>query len=156
MAYKKTKYEHEATHKYLAIKNWGVYQTPDTSHYVKDYVNKEFDYEFSQMSGYCRYIYGGMCRLHARLARNTDNSDTFIARALNMIGTDRPHVGDALRTLISRNFLIPTNEQFDPLDKIREEEKRVKKSNKEKKYYKVSPVSPESSIEEEDDGDELA
>lgn len=104
--------------KYLAIKNWEKYQPNERLRkkdaklpWVKSYTDKEDDYEYGRLSLFARALLDGIQRLRGRTARNPHNDATWIARALCVVATDRPHVQYALDTLIARGFLIPTNQE---------------------------------------------
>lgn len=124
--------ENDNTFNYLAIKNWDKYQPRSHKQFpwIRDYIDREFDKDFAKLSAFQRYLLCGLCRLRGRLAHNIHNDVTYIAQALHMIGTDRPHTRHALDTLISHGFLVLCNERNCLLEEKRREEKREEESKK--------------------------
>jgi hypothetical protein len=104
--------------KYLEIKNWGRYQVKDRKArdirlYIKDYCAKDIDDpDYNSLSAYQRYVWDACCRIRGRSGRNLHADIAWLARAMGLIGTDRPRLGNAIDTLIAREFLIPSNQAF--------------------------------------------
>lgn len=113
------------TFKYLAIKNWKKYQSSKKGYdWIKDYVNQNDDKELSGLSFFERGLLQELRRLRGRSGKNIHNDVTHIAQAIHAKGTDRPHIRHAIATLVARDVLVLTNQSVDPLEEIREEEKR--------------------------------
>lgn len=124
----------ETEYKYLAIKNWQKYnpnlKAPDRpAKYVIDVCDRDADREWSALSMFQRELLQGLIRLRGRFARNPHNDSTWIARALCVIGTDRPHLQHAIDTLIVHGFLLLSNQRNDaeilPIVKKSKEKKRI-------------------------------
>lgn len=121
--------------KFLAIKNWHKYQggrmknrgDEKRTSWIKDYIEKEADPEYSKLSFFQRYVLDGCCRLRGRLGRNLPNDPSYIARALYAAPSDRSHLGHAIATLTSRGFLLLSNEQLNFTEEIRGDEIREEK-----------------------------
>ena len=119
--------------KYLAIRNWSKYQSTrngQPSSWIKDYVDKDHDYDYGKLTGFQRYVYDGCRRLRGKFGRNFHYDATWVARALNVLPTERARVANAIATLVARGLLIPTNQQDDVREihieeKRREEKRRV-------------------------------
>lgn len=101
--------------KYLAIKNWRKYQTIDDDKgrapFVKDYVDKDLDPDRMKLTGFVTNVLDRLYRLRARTSHILHNDITWLSDAMHTYRTDRPHVSHAIRTLISHNFIIPTNDE---------------------------------------------
>jgi hypothetical protein len=116
--------------KYLAIKNWHRYQGgrmkngDERRPWVKSYVDREADPDFLKLTGLHRYILDGICRLRGRLGTNLPNDPAYVSRALGLIPAERSQTPRAVLTLISRGFLILTNQQHVTPEESREEESR--------------------------------
>jgi hypothetical protein len=113
----------------VEIKNWDKYQSANCTKWIKDYTSKEDDPDFASLTMFQRALLEGLCRLRARMGQAIHTEVTYLSLALHIGVTDRPHVGHAIRTLISRGFLIPQNQQdniseIDRSDKIRLDKKR--------------------------------
>ncbi len=110
--------------KFLAVRNWEKYQQTRPHHekWIRSYVNKENDVEFQKLTLYQRAILDGIQRIRGELGKNIPNDVGFVERRLQVIPTERMRVGYAIRTLIERCFLVPTNQQLGFTEEIREEE----------------------------------
>ena len=110
---------------YLAIKNWGKYQSGKKGwDWIKDYVNQNDDDELSGLSMFERGLLQELRRLRGRSGKNIKNSVTHIAGAIHAKVTDRPHIRHAIDTLIARGILVLTNQQDDFVDEMRRDEIR--------------------------------
>jgi hypothetical protein len=115
--------------KYLAIKNWGTYQTAKkNAEWIKDYVGQNDDKDLASLSLFERAVLQELRRVRGRTGKNIDNDITHISSATHAKATDRSHLRHAIGTLIARRLLIPTNEQVNSLEEIRGDEKRVEKA----------------------------
>jgi hypothetical protein len=100
--------------KYLAIRNWDKFQaTKDggPALWIKDYTNKDGDYDYGKLTCFQRYVFDGCRRLRGRFGHNLHNDATWIARALNVMPTERARVVDTIATLVERGLLLLTNER---------------------------------------------
>lgn len=114
--------------KYLAIKNWDKYQPRrGKSSWVKDWTDKDADAGYMKLTAFQRYILDGCRRLRGRFGKNVNNDPTYIARALNMLSTERARVGNTIRTLTEQGFLVLTNQEDDSLDKNKKQDKEEEK-----------------------------
>jgi hypothetical protein len=91
---------------YIEIKNWKKYQADangqlreGSSPWIKDWVNKEADYEYSKLTYYQRYLYDALRRLRGRFGKNPPNDSGWIARATLTLPRDHSHIAEAIRTL---------------------------------------------------------
>lgn len=112
--------------KYLAIKNWEIYQPKNKKPFpwIRDYKEKDSDPDFMSLTMLQRYVLDGCCRLRARFSKNLRNDPMWIARALCVLPEERRFIGQAIAVLCLRGFLIPTNQQDALLEERRGEEKR--------------------------------
>ncbi len=103
--------------KYLEIKNWERYQVKDRKArdirlYIKDYCAKDIDDpDYSGLTAYQRYVWDACCRIRGRSGRALHAEVAWLARAMGLIGTDRPPLRHAIDTLVARGFLIPSNQE---------------------------------------------
>lgn len=117
----------------LAIKNWAMYQstTKRNAAWVKDYTLKDVDEGYSDLTMVERYILDACCRLRGRQGRDITADPLALCRALAIKAQDRHNATKAIRKLIERGWLIPTNEQVKvnkvPSEKEREVEKEIEK-----------------------------
>jgi len=123
--------------KYLAIKNWEIYQPNSKRSYpwIRDYKDKDFDRDISKLTVFQRGILDMCCRLRGRLAKNLSNDPQWIVGAVSIMPQERRNAVSAIGQLIAKGFLVLTNEQdsFVSLEgkkekEIREEEKEIKPS----------------------------
>lgn len=129
---------------FLEIKNWNRYQPSfRRMKYVRDWADREDDPDFCSLSAFERAILEGICRLRARTGKHAPHNAHYIGTALSLISTDRPHVGHALGTLISRGFLVPTNQQVNISNPVRIEENRLEENRK----PPISPLPPKLETE---------
>ena len=111
-----------AEFKFLAIKNWDKYQSAKKScTWIKDYVEKDFDPEFSKLTVFQRGLLDMCCRLRGRQAKNLSNDPLWIVRAVSILPQERRNAISAISQLIVKGFLVLTNQQHDSLDKEKEE-----------------------------------
>jgi hypothetical protein len=103
--------------KFLAIKDWD--RTQGTMRngniiraWVRDFVDRDNDPEYSKLTPTQRYVVDGCCRLRGRFGRNLVNDPSWIVRALCVAPSDRGHAVRAIASLIGRGFLLLTNEEF--------------------------------------------
>jgi len=120
--------------KFLAIKNWDKYQSDDkgrvrggSSPWVKDWTDKESDDGYMALTVFQRYILDGCRRLRGKFGKNIPNDPMYVARALHIGRTDRPHVRHAVSTLTVRGFLLLSNQQLDFTDKDIDKEEDIDK-----------------------------
>lgn len=98
--------------KYLAVKNWEIFQPKMRTkspkrQWIMDYTDKEFDADYMKLSCLQRYVLDALCRLRGRLGHDIPYDDpTWVIRLLHVSRTDAPHIPHAVRTLCARNFLI--------------------------------------------------
>jgi hypothetical protein len=92
---------------YLEIKNWEKYQADNKgqvregpSPWIKDWTDKESDYEYSKLTYYQRYVYDALRRLKGKTGKNPPNDPLYIARATHALPRDSAHIAHAIRTLI--------------------------------------------------------
>jgi hypothetical protein len=112
--------------KYLAIKNWHKYQPDIIEHpqWIRDWVNKELDSEYSRLT-YCqRYVLDALCRLRGRIGRNIPNDSRYIVHALSTQRPDLVRAASVLRRLHEAGFLLLTDQQIDSVEERRGEKKR--------------------------------
>jgi len=107
-----------ADQQFLSIKNWSKFQPKlkngkDRRDWIRVDTRLEDDWEFSQLTCFERELLTSIWRVRGRTGNNIPNDPMYIARAICAVGTDRPHIGHALATLISRGFLILSNQQND-------------------------------------------
>lgn len=109
------------TFKYLSIKNWEEYQPMDTKNlpWIRDYKDKDWDREFSQLTIMQRYMLDAICRLRGRHGRNLPNDLQWIVRATAVLPRERHNATTAIQQLINSGFLTLTNEQDSPLGEVR-------------------------------------
>lgn len=108
------KLTYEKSSDYLAIKNWNKYQSTKVDErkpWVKDWVDKDNDPDYYELTALQRYIWDGCCRLRGRFNRNLTNDPAWIGRALCVIAIERKYVPGAVARLIEAGFLVPTNQQ---------------------------------------------
>ena len=105
--------------KYLAIKNWRKYQGTTLTHsnarrpWVKDWLDKDADPDYSELTCLQRYVLDGVRRLRGRFECNPPADGVWIARALSVDVRERHCIPSAIRRLVALGFLIPTNQRFD-------------------------------------------
>src|SRR5579862_3591600 len=101
----------EATHPYLAIKNWAKYQSSlkqPTMSWIKDYSDQTVDTEYARLTIFQRAVLQECRRLRGRLGANIPNDAAFIGRAACVLPEERRLIPRTLGTLIARGFLVPT------------------------------------------------
>jgi len=105
--------------KYLAIKNWRKYQGPTLKHanarrpWVKDWLDKDADPDYSKLTCLQRYVLDGCRRLRGRFENNLPNDPVWVSRALSVDVRERHCIPSAIHRLIAFGFLLPTNQQLD-------------------------------------------
>jgi hypothetical protein len=97
---------------YIAIKNWEKYQTDKSgktrdgsSVWIKDYCDKESDYEYSQLTMGQRYLYDGLRRLRGRLGANPQFDVSWLCRKLDIGSSERCQVGKMISRLTSLSLI---------------------------------------------------
>ena len=119
---------YEKTSEYLAIKNWEKYQVAkDNWPWIKDWVDKDSDPDYSQLTMIQRYLLDGCCRLRQRMGQNLRNDPVYLLRALCVLPVERRYSSCAIAVLMLRGFLIPTNQQHGAEQERRGEE--IKENN---------------------------
>lgn len=118
--------------KFLAIKNWDKFQPKDTknSPWIRDYKDKDFDPDYIQLTIIQRHMLDAVCRLRGRYGRCIPNDPLWIVRATAILPRERHNATTAIQQLINSGFLILCNEQNEPIDKYRKEEKSIDKGGK--------------------------
>jgi len=136
--------------KYLAIKNWDLYQPKDsrTMPWIRDYKSKDFDPEYSRLTVMQRFMLDACCRLRGRHNSNLPNDPLWICRATAILPRERHNATTAIQQLINSGFLVLTNEQDTPLGRVRKG-----KEGKVKIGFSVAPPAP--SAEEENQSIEM-
>jgi hypothetical protein len=91
---------------YIAIKNWDKYQcdskgqvrnTP--SPWIKDYTDKESDYEYTQLSYSQRYVYDALRRLRGKTGKNPPHDIKYLAHQLSSKKGDRENLNPTIKVL---------------------------------------------------------
>jgi hypothetical protein len=105
----------EPTPKFLAIKNWRKYQAIEDdggrAPWIKDYVDKDTDIERMKLTGFQAAILDRLYRLRARHAHILHNDITWLIQATYLKHRDATHMPHTIRTLITHNFIIPTDDE---------------------------------------------
>ena len=116
--------------KFIAIKNWDKYQTEmrNKVDWIKDYVEKDSDPDYANLTCLQRYVLDACCRLRGRFAHNLYNDPTWLAQVLHIGRKDAPHLPHAIRTLAARGFFALTNQQLSPREE-KEKRKRREENN---------------------------
>jgi hypothetical protein len=100
---------------FLAIKNWEKYQYKlskgKNRPWIRDYTDQDNDPTIQNLTCLQRFMLQACRRLCGRFGGNLVNDPTWIVRASSVLPSERAHAVLALRTLIGRGFLIPTNQQ---------------------------------------------
>lgn len=118
---------------YLAIRNWETFQSLSRSgKWIKDYTDQSgTDADISKLSMFARGVLQELRRLRGKLGKNVPYDMEYILSAIHALGTDRPHVHHTIGTLISRGFLIVSNQAVDSVNSS--ENKKEKENKKEPK-----------------------
>jgi hypothetical protein len=97
---------------YIAIKNWDKYQSDSKgqlragySPWIKDWVDKEADREYSDLTCLQRYLYDGLRRLRGKLGKNPANDPVWIGRILSVHGRERKHIPQAIERLLELGLI---------------------------------------------------
>jgi hypothetical protein len=97
---------------YIAIKNWGKYQADSKgqlregySPWIKDWVDKEADREYSDLTCLQRYLYDALRRLRGKLGKNPANDPVWIGRILSVHGRERKHIPQAIERLLELGLI---------------------------------------------------
>lgn len=111
-------------HQYFAIKNWDKYQALTSAgipvaQWIKDFVEKDF--EEGQLKGLERWLLDRLRRWRGRRGANIPADVAAIISATHAHHTDRAHIPHALCRLVTRGFLVPSNQRSQVLKKIQEE-----------------------------------
>lgn len=112
--------------KVITVKNWERYQPKDTKNlpWIRDYKDKDFDPDYSQLTAMQRYMLDACCRLRGRYGRDLPDDPLWICRATAVLPRERHNATTAIRQLLSSGFLILINEQDSLLGKERRGEER--------------------------------
>jgi hypothetical protein len=118
-------------HQFLEIKNFHKYQALTTNgipvaQWIKDFVEKDF--EETDLTGLQRWLLDSLRRWRGRSGSNVHANLTAILSATCAHLTDRPHIPHAVCTLITRGFLIPSNQRDRILKKIKEDKTQEESS----------------------------
>jgi len=97
---------------YIAIKNWDKYQADSKgqlregySPWIKDWVDKEADREYSDLTCLQRYLYDALRRLRGKLGKNPANDPVWIGRILSIHGRERKHIPQAIDRLLELGLI---------------------------------------------------
>lgn len=97
---------------YIAIKNWDKYQADSKGHlrdgyspWIKDWVDKESDREYSDLTCLQRYLYDALRRLRGKLGKNPANDPVWIGRILSIHGRERKHIPHAIKRLLELGLI---------------------------------------------------
>lgn len=97
---------------YIAIKNWDKYQADSKGHlregyspWIKDWVDKEADREYSDLTCLQRYLYDALRRLRGKLGKNPANDPIWIGRILSIHGRERKHIPQAINRLLELGLI---------------------------------------------------
>lgn len=137
--------------KYLAVKNWERYQPKDTKNlpWIRDYKDKDWDADFSQLTVMQRYMLDAICRLRGRHGRNLPNDPLWIVRATSVLPRERHNATAAIQQLVNSGFLSITNEQDSPLGEVRigkeREDIKTKAEPQKPIEQKTQTIRPETS-----------
>ena len=119
---------------YLIIKNWDKWQALKGDKpvaWIKDYCDKDGDRDYGKLTGFQRYVLDALCRLIGRThAHRVHNDPAWLARAIQLIPTERAHMVHTIRTLIAHGFLVLCNQQNAPVEieiEVYKEEKEREK-----------------------------
>jgi hypothetical protein len=101
--------------KFLAIKNWRKFQTIDDeggrAPWIKDYVDKDSDINRMKLTVFQAGVLDRLYRLRARNAHILHNDITWLIQATHMRHRDAAHMAHTIHTLITHNFIIPTDDE---------------------------------------------
>jgi hypothetical protein len=98
---------------YIAIKNWDRYQcdskgqvrnTP--SPWIKDWCNKEDDYEYTQLNSSRRYTYDALRRLRGRYGKNPTHDLEYLRNQLSLKKGDRENLGPTIKKLWELRLVV--------------------------------------------------
>lgn len=97
---------------YIVIKNWDKYQADSKGHirdgyspWIKDWVDKEADREYSDLTCLQRYLYDALRRLRGKLGKNPANDPVWIGRILSIHGRERKHIPQAIERLLELGLI---------------------------------------------------
>lgn len=97
---------------YIAIKNWDKYQADSKgqlregySPWIKDWVDKEADREYSDLTCLQRYLYDALRRLRGKLGKKPANDPVWIGRILSIHGRERKQIPQAIERLIELGLI---------------------------------------------------
>lgn len=108
---------------YIAIKNWEKYQADKNgklrdigSPWIKDYTDKESDYDYSQLTMVQRYVYDALRRLRGKLGSNPPFDAVWLCRKLDIGRTERGAFHKALLVLRELKLIemVTTQEDLYP------------------------------------------
>lgn len=120
--------------KFLAIKNWRKYQDIEDdlgrAPWIKDYVDKDSDIDRMKLTVFQAGVLDRLYRLRARNAHILHNDITWLIQATHMRHRDAAHMAHTIHTLITQNFIIPTDDENFEASAAVEVRKGRGKSNK--------------------------
>ena len=133
----------EPAPQYLSIKNWHKYQPKlKNGNPRRDWIrldtNRVDDPEFLPLGFFSRGVLTGIMELKGRTGKNPPNDVTYLARAMHTIPTDRPHLRHTIDTLLTRGFLILSNQQIEVESALQD------KTGQDKTYNPLPPSKPTS------------
>ena len=123
----------DSKQQYLQVKNWQKFQPKlkngkESRSWIRLDTHLEDDPEFSHLTFIQQAILISIWRLRGRVGKSIPNNAIYIARALHIDRTTRPHLTHAIRTLVSHGFLILSYQQneveFSTRDETRRDETR--------------------------------
>jgi hypothetical protein len=118
---------------YIAIKNWRKYQADAQGKlregpcaWIKDWVGKEDDYEYTKLTFFQRYVYDALRRVRGKLGHNPHNDPTYIARATHALPRDHAHIAHAIRTLHAQGLISLVESKDSLFDNSKEKSREEK------------------------------
>jgi hypothetical protein len=111
-----TKRKAKPEYPYLAIRNWDKYQTSvdgQSASWIKDWTDKDSDYEHAQLSVFQSGILDRLRRLRGKLGRNLPNNPEWLMTAACVPRRDRPNAVKTIEFLRDMGMLIPTTRKCD-------------------------------------------
>jgi len=121
--------------KFLAIKNWEKYQAAYTNgkraRWIKSWVDKYDDPEYSRLTVFQRHILDGIRDMRGAIGKNPPNDSIWVGNALNLTSGCKRYVRRTIQILAKYGFLVLCNEQNDHTTSVRGDKIRVEESREE-------------------------
>lgn len=116
---------------YLSIKNWRKFQPllkngQDCRDWIRLNTRLEDDPAYNHLGWFAQHLLVGLWRLRGRTGKNILNDPKHISIALQVAPTARPRLPHAILTLISRGFLVVSNQQIDEEFALQDKTRRDK------------------------------